>query len=190
MPDLLDGHPRAAGWDSDPVDAHPSPRKPGASLPILGFERHELAPGWRSWSVKLAQDPPVGAEQAAKPSQERDRSATDADVAVEQQRGAPVSRAGQRREHRAVHDRGSACAGAADRGRGDVHAGGQNAPPGQRQHVTPGAAADVEHGAERAIEHAGVGGGGRPEPLLEREVSPPAVLAAHVQRPPLERGRI
>jgi hypothetical protein len=91
-----------------------------------------------------------------------------------------MSRTGHRREHRTEQHGRPAAPGEADRGRGDVHSDGQHAPLGQREDVTPRAAAHVEDGAERAIEDTCVGGFERPEPLLQRNDAIRPVFSAQV----------
>ena len=117
----------------------------------------------------------------------RDSSATrvaaDADVAVEEQRGPPPARAGDAVEHRPLEHVDAAAVRATSRNDvGDVDAEREDVALGERHEVPARPAPDVERGSLGVVERALLGGAGRREPAVRREVEHAPVDGAEPRR--------
>ena len=141
-------------------------RSPSASTPTRAQSNHgpELfadleadagAEPRRARGLDLDEDAPGPIEQLARAAQELDGIAADADVPVEQQRGAPAAGAGHVIEDASFEDRDRSRTGVGERAGRDVDAEHRDAALGEGEHVASGSASDVEdrtdHGGERAL---------------------------------------
>jgi len=127
--------------------------------------------GW----TELDENVPTRLQQLGDSDQQRGRVSADADGPVEQQGGCPRPRPWGRAIDRTLHNLDPARPGQNDRGRGEVEAQSDNAPPRQGQQMTAWTAADVEHGSHRPFEDGVVLSGSRAEP--------PAPVAGQTVRP-------
>ena len=147
---------RGARVGVDRVDADVCPAKPVAD-DVLGLEADDGAPARDTRRLELDEDEAARPQQRREPREQCRRAPADPDVAVEQQRAPPGPGARDVVEDRPVQHGRAARARDADRDRRDVDPERERAAAGEREHVAPGSAADVEDRRDGAREDVAVG---------------------------------
>jgi hypothetical protein len=127
----------------DVTRGYPRPSKPAADG-LSCLDSHERRLSRLLGRVELDEQLAVVAQEGGGPREQAGGSATDADVAVEQQRGAPAAAAGELVEHRCDDRSRSAPRSELDGRRGQVHPEREHAVGCERVEVTAGPAADIE----------------------------------------------
>ena len=133
------------------------PAEPPACIALVVLQAHDNGAAG-AVMVEFDERPAVRGEQVAYAGEQRDRIATNADVAVGEQHRVPPARPWQPGENRATQSRSPGRPRELDRHGRDVDAQRRGAASGQRGCEPPRPAADVENGPCRRLEQLVVAG--------------------------------